>query len=351
MNYCQICRDIDEYDLHADTWNPVELAQSSFSHFVFYGPAGVGKYAHAIHFLRQWGPFKPGSFFHLEQEVPMLSHYAKLPPQSFSFPTSHIHMEIDMEQLGNDPLSIWNAVVERASDTFLFILCRHLDKAPAMLLDRLYTYLHPQWPPKETPHLRFLFLTENIGNLPASLLSQVQIVSFPRPSMDQYMECARHLVNQISPIGMEQPSGTMSLTNPLADPRDIIQIPEYVTRWKLPSSHKIDADDPFGPLCEKMVECIQSVHSEDTVYLFSIEDIKHILTEWEMYHVCYEEGIWYVLGRFIALHQLTSAQVKTLVHAWGQSGSYANTPHSIRYNEKRAEYMISELISVLYTPS
>ena len=349
MNFGQICADIEMYDLHAPHWDPVVLAQSNASHLFFYGPPGVGKYAHAIHFMRAFSPSRfhgPGAFFHLEQEVPMLSHYAKLPAQSFSFPTSDIHMEIDMEQLGDDPLTIWNAVCQRASDTFLFLLCRHIDKAPAMILKRLYTYIHPQWPPTEKPPLRFLFLGENMCSVPPSILDHVRVVSFPRPSIDQYNQCARLMAPRMPSIGLEEEKGRELDM----DPVDIIQIQEFIALSKLPASHKIEAEDPFGPLCEKMVEYIQSVHSEETVHLFSIEEIRHILTEWEMYRICYEEGIWYVFGRFLAAGQFTPDQVKTMVHAWGQSGPYYASDTCTRYNKKRAEYMMAELISVLYTP-
>lgn len=339
MNFHKICNDIDGFDLHSPHWDPVTLSTKG-PHFFFYGPAGVGKYAHAIHFLRQWSPSRftsiPSSCFRLDQEVPLLSHYSKLPPQPFSFRTSDVHIEIDMEQLGGDPLTIWNKVFQKASESFLFLLCRNIDRAPSILLERMYTYILPQWP--DNPPIRLVCIGENMCNIPHSIRRNMQIVPFSRPSMDSYNQCATHTV--FSSIGTEQSDGHEWSMD---DPADIIHIPEFVALVHLP--HKVDAEDPFGLLCEKMVECIQSVYSEDTVYLFSIEDVRHILNEWELYRICYEEGLWYVLGRMIDIDKLTISQVSRLVHKWGQSGPYYESDTSVQYNKPRAEYMMSELIS------
>jgi hypothetical protein len=337
MNFGQICKDVDTFDLHPGI-NP------DATHLFFYGPPGVGKYAHAIHFLQQWSPSRfqnPGALFSLDQEVPLLSHYAKLPPQSFSFFTSDIHIEIDMEQLGDDPLTIWNAVFEKASDAGLWMLCRNIDRSPSILLDRLYTYILPQWPRK--PPIRMICIGENICNIPPSILQDMRIVPFPRPSLESYHQCAKQTAFSI--IGTEQ-SAVQEIS---MNPADILHIPEFLSLSHLAVSHKVDADDPFGELCERMVDCIQSVYSEDTVYLFSIEDVQHILTEWETYRICYEEGAWYVLGRMIGMNRLSLAQVTRLVHAWGQSGPYYESEKSVKYNKTRAEYIIAELISELCT--
>lgn len=353
-SFAQICEHVDAFDLHPQ-WNPSMLvSMSSNISFFMHGPPGVGKYAHALHFLREVSPSrftKVRPPMHIDMQVPMMTHYTNLPNQPFLFRVSDVHIEIDLEQLGDDPLAVWDMIFHQARPLFSFIMCLHVDKAPPILLERLYTYMLPQWPPNTHKNPRFIFIGENMSSNPfLSIPLSIHFIAFPRPTIATYLQCIRSLPPPSSEIEFDA-----SFLSEM-EVCDITNIQDLYLRAYAPiynrAHHK---DDPFGALCEKMFDCMLSPYSADTVYAFSIEDIRSILNEWAIHRICYEEGLWYVLGKCIAQSLITQAQTAILLELWGHSGPYTAPDENGGaevYNYKRAEYMCAELIrAILNTKS
>jgi len=370
------CNQIDNYDIHSIWWPDVlntlvDIANTNklCTHTFFYGPPGVGKYSHALHFLRTQSPshfnhsyIPPVQIYTNIPEPPRIKY---IPEQQYIFRVSDVHIEIDMEQLvsyseqtitAHHILTLWNEIMSVAM-SFSYILCLNISRAPILLIRHLHSYMVPCWDQykqkKQVP--RFIFLGESICAIPKRMCDLVTTyVHFNRPSNHIYNTCIQQ--------NMSIPSFVSTIqNNNITNIKELYDIAAKQNEPKIEQKKKKD-DMPitnnknkktveynlFKLQCDKMVNIMCKLF-DNTQIIHYPSEIRNVLHEWALYRICPEEGIWYVIGRCICENMLSNVNVKQLFKQLAHGSTHNNTSTETYMNTEYiyAEWMCFELVHTI----
>jgi hypothetical protein len=262
-------------------------------HLIFYGPAGVGKYSHTLHFLRRYSPSQ-------------LKHEKKMELQTekhhYNYKMSDIHFEIDMSTLGCNSKCLWhdlfaqivdivsanNFYCPTTADKIGILVCKNFHTIHSELLEIFYNYMqHYRNNIMSSISFRFLLITESVSFLPNNILQASQIISFGRPSLEQYQTLTTNhaLLSTIE---------TKNITN----------MKEIKSMQYIKTSRDIP-EDLFDNVCYPIIREIQKACETNVLDDDFRTKLYNILT----YNLDVVECIWFIVSHFLRENKMSPIHV------------------------------------------
>jgi hypothetical protein len=158
---------------------------SSLSNFIFYGPAGVGKYTQVLKLLSRHSPSE------LVYEKKTCVTFNK---NLYFLKISDIHYEVDMSLLGCNSKLLWHDIflhivdiISAKKERIGVIVCKCFNQIHSELLDNFYSYMQTDY--SLGIKLRFIIISSSISFIPENIVNCCKIISIPRPSDTNYKKC------------------------------------------------------------------------------------------------------------------------------------------------------------------
>tara|TARA_B100000900_G_scaffold402587_1_gene408622 strand:- start:101 stop:1084 length:984 start_codon:yes stop_codon:yes gene_type:complete len=178
---------VEKFNLHKEKelffkqkW---EEGLDNLNHMIFYGSSGIGKYSQVLYFIKKW------SKTNLKYERKINYKYNN--KYDFTFKTSDIHFEIDIDLLGCYAKLLFNELYYHILDVCnttqrkkTIIVCKNFHKIHTELLDIFYSYM--QNLQHKNLKLVFILLSESVSFLPQNILNRCEIVEFSKPKLSLY---------------------------------------------------------------------------------------------------------------------------------------------------------------------
>lgn len=155
---------------------------SSLNHLILFGPRGVGKEYQARAIISKY------SASHLLAERKVI--VAPDTKNEFWTNSSDIHYEIDFQHLGCRASSAWHDFFEHVREITMskidkknIILIKNFHHIPSELLLIFHSYIYAC---DNGCSIRIIGLTESVSHLPDDLIDIFEIISYKRPSINEY---------------------------------------------------------------------------------------------------------------------------------------------------------------------
>lgn len=161
---------------------PVDLR--SLCNLVFFGPPGAGKYTLMLRTVNEYRI--PGE---VQYDKRVSVQYNK---QVFTYHVSNVHFEVDFALLGCNAKLLWHEVYSQIVEMVLvrparagIVVCKNFHAVHRELLDIFYSYMQQynnrvaNISPGGDILLKYIFLTETMSILPASILGTCMLVRVP----------------------------------------------------------------------------------------------------------------------------------------------------------------------------
>lgn len=340
---------VKSFDIHSEWWldkiRPLfqlNIEQDS-CHLFFYGPPATGKYSHALYLIELLWKEKltTRSLFEIAIPIQHSLRIKNIPEDNYLFRTSQLHIEIDVSQLGDNYMDVWNEFCLEVIGKFSIVICLNTHNAPIEWLQMVYTYLLPS-PPFQTNNYKnfcnhknrlthFWFISEST-HIPHHLYLQLHaILFFPKPEHETYKElCKWKIENRMNNVPYVYYSHVnVNCLKPFIEQISvdgILSIKEIYNQLfemankhnSLQSIHKKKKfqtiTDNFTTLSEKLANLILSICSIENMNQFSIVEIRTILNEIECRSISLEDVIWYLIGYFINGHSISYNRMNNVIY-------------------------------------
>lgn len=186
-------KDIEEKNLHSsysEVYKKLSTNIRDVNNIILYGPTGIGKYSQSLQIIRKY------SKSNLNYEKKISIPFNK---KDYLFKISDIHIEIDMELLGCNARTFWNEIYNQIIDIihikskqFFFILCKNFHCIQNDLLENFYDYMYSFM---SKLNLIYILITEHISFIPKNILNNCNVISFKRPTKNNYTYVTNHIEN------------------------------------------------------------------------------------------------------------------------------------------------------------
>ena len=309
-NYLQINQ---HYDLHPTQLKNVydknenDLSKQFIENTIFYGPSGVGKYTQILKNLKKY------STSELKYEKKMSVTYNK---QSYIFKISDIHFEIDMFLLGCNAKILWHEIYNQIIDILSakqvkigIILCKNFQDIHSELLDNFYNYMTNL--NNQCIHIYYYIMTEQISFIPTNILKKFKVISFSRPSKNDYKKCIQQNIKYY-----EKNVENYNKTEELIDLKKIDKINlESIQNIKqlyflVKNYSENENENQCKINCNKIIEMIENKSNSN---IFSFLKFRDLLYEILIYHLNIYECIWYTISYFIENKKISENNVNELL--------------------------------------
>jgi hypothetical protein len=306
-NYLQIN---NYYDLHPSQLKNInnnKFSNQIIENTIFYGPSGIGKYTQILKNLKKYSPSE------LKYEKKMSVTYNK---QSYIFKISDIHFEIDMFLLGCNAKILWHEIYSQIIDILSakqvkigIILCKNFQDIHNELLDNFYNYMTNL--NNQCVHIYYYIMTEQISFIPTNILKKFKIISFSRPSKNDYKKCIQNNMKYY-----ENNIENYDKTEELIDLKKIDKINlESIQNIKqlyflIKNYSENENDNQCQTICKKIIEMIDNKSNSNT---FSFLKFRDLLYEILIYHLNIYECIWYTISYFIENKKISEENINEIL--------------------------------------
>ena len=256
--------------------NLYEIKSKNFleTSIIIYGPEGCGKYSISLDIIKRYSKSK------LKYKRNIIFNYNK--KYDFKFKISDIHYEIDFNLLLNKSNVLWNTIYNKIIDIIStkdvlngIILCKNFDNITNDLLETFYSYM--QCLKYLNINLKYIFIVNNIGFLPNSILDQCAKINIPKPKKEVY--------EKIFDIDLKD-----------------IDI-EKITNIKGLQTNNILNKDKI------VFDLINYIYKKDINYTLLREKIYNLL----IYNLNIHESIWIIFDKILKDHNLTQNKIQILL--------------------------------------
>lgn len=167
---------IENKTMHPELTSLFKDLKNNKVNIIFYGPSGCGKSTQSLFFLKEISPSK----FKYDKKI-TIEHNKNI----YYFRISDIHIEIDMELLGCQSLSVWNCIYNFIMNmTFItntfYIVCKNFHMINDDLLANFDCYMQKNYYKEQFIH--FILLTNSVSFIQNNILNKCQIINIARPN-------------------------------------------------------------------------------------------------------------------------------------------------------------------------
>ena len=256
--------------------NLYEIKSNNFleTSLIIYGPEGSGKYTISLDIIKKYSKSK------LKYKRNIIFNYNK--KHNFKFKISDIHYEIDFNLLLNKSNILWNTIYNKIIDIIStkeslngIILCKNFDNITNDLLENFYSYM--QCLKYLNINLKYIFIVNNIGFLPNSILEQCAKINVPKPKKEAYEKCFNV---DLKNIDIEKITNIKGLqTNNILNKNKIV------------------------------FQLINYIYKKNINYILLREKIYNIL----IYNLNIHNSIWVIFDKILKDYKLTICQIEKLL--------------------------------------
>ena len=241
---------------------------------IIYGPEGSGKYSISLDIIKNYSKSK------LKYKRNIIFKYNK--KYDFKFKISDIHYEIDFNLLLNKSNILWNTIYNKIIDIIStketlngIILCKNFDHITNDLLENFYSYM--QCLKYLNINLKYIFIVNNIGFLPNSILDQCAKINVPKPKKKAYEKCFNIDLKNIEIEKITNIKG-LQTNNILNKNKIIFQLLDYI-------------------------------YKKNINYTFLREKIYNLL----IYNLNIHDAIWIIFNKILKDHNLSQNKIEALL--------------------------------------
>ena len=167
---------IENKTIHSELISLFEELRDYKLNIIFNGPPGSGKSTQSLFFLKELSPSK------LKYDKKIIIEHNK---NTYNFRISDIHIEIDMQLLGCQSLSVWNSIYNFIMNmTFItntfYIVCKNFHMINDDLLTNFDCYMQKNYYKEQFIH--FILLTNSVSFLHNNILNKCQIINIAKPT-------------------------------------------------------------------------------------------------------------------------------------------------------------------------
>jgi len=241
---------------------------------IIYGPEGSGKYSISLDIIKKYSKSK------LKYKRNIIFNYNK--KYDFKFKISDIHYEIDFNLLLNKSNILWNTIYNKIIDIIStketlngIILCKNFDHITNDLLENFYSYM--QCLKYLNINLKYIFIVNNIGFLPNSILDQCAKINVPKPKKEAYEKCFNIDLKNIEIEKITNIKG-LQTNNILNKNKIIFQLLDYI-------------------------------YKKNINYTFLREKIYNLL----IYNLNIHDAIWIIFDKILKDHNLSQSEIEALL--------------------------------------
>jgi len=278
----------EQYDLHPelkDIYEKMPKNIKDMSNMIIHGPCGVGKYTQLLRILKQYSPSE------LKYEKKLTIQTEK---QTYSYPISDIHYEIDMSLLGCNSKLLWSEIFQQIVDIVLvkhdkfgIIVCKNFHNIHTELLEIFYSYIQQYNHEYSNIQIRYIIVSEHISFMPNNILNSCYILSIKRPTKSKYEELFQHLNRD-----NVRETGNSPMIMDMIDQEQILNIKEIRSLLNVSDPTKIPVDF-FNVICDAIIKEMEN-HEKINIAVF-----RDIIYDILIYNLDIGECIWYIMTHFI----------------------------------------------------
>ena len=315
-NYLQLNQ---HYDLHPqlqththphndvkNTDNDNNLSKLSIQNTIFYGPSGVGKYTQILKNLKKYSPSE------LKYEKKMSVTYNK---QSYIFKISDIHFEIDMFLLGCNAKILWHEIYHQIIDILSakqikigIILCKNFQDIHNELLDNFYNYMTNI--NNQCIHLYYYIMTEQISFIPTNILKKFKVISFSRPSKNNYNKCIQQNIKYYKKNNLYNDDKSEDLIDFKKIDKVSLENIQNIKQLYFLVQNDSENESQCKIICNKIIEMIENPSNTNAFPFLKFRDL---LYEILIYHLNIYECLWYIISYFIENKKISENNVNELL--------------------------------------
>ena len=167
---------IEKKSIHSELISLFQELRNHKLNIIFNGPPGSGKSTQSLFFLKELSPSN------LKYDKKITIEHNK---NNYNFRISDIHIEIDMQLLGCQSLSVWNNIYNFIMNmTFItntfYIVCKNFHMINDDLLTNFDCYMQKNYYKEQFIH--FILLTNSVSFINNNILNKCQIINIARPN-------------------------------------------------------------------------------------------------------------------------------------------------------------------------
>jgi len=304
---------VENADLHPSIGKMFKggpCTDKTLSNLIIYGPSGVGKYSQALRLLKPYSPTDLKYCNTITLQSGKQEHHLKI---------SDIHYEVDMEQLGCNSRTLWcdihthivDVIRSKHTETkFGVILCKNFHKIANDLLETFYSYIQNT----DGMVVKYIFLTESVSFIPASIVSSCRVIPVSRPSKSTYGKCLGINIRQIDRYSIHNIKDLKDGTN-------------YI--------------DPSHSYCDKIAT---SILNYKTIKMYDIREILYNLLIFDIGSI---ETLWGTIGVLLKKGYIQKSQLQSVLIIFFDFLQHYNNNYRPIYHLESFVYSIIKIIHEL----
>jgi hypothetical protein len=249
--------------------------------YIFYGPSGVGKYSQALYTIAQYSP----SRLKYEKKMTLTKEKDKT---SYIYRLSDVHYEVDMSLLGCNSKTFWEMFYSQVVDIVSvkpektgIILCKNFHHIHSELLEMFFSFVscYPALDSvifnKNGICIKYIFITEHLSFIPASILQQCRVVAVERPQKGLAVQGRPAKIGEIMQV---------------VDMENIVNLKEVWGFQHLHDDREIPVDI-FNRVCQSIIQEVESSVGGPINYF----RLREVLYDISIYQLDIMECLWFIM--------------------------------------------------------